>query len=828
MHLRGIAKREQMKQAYRERRGFTLFATTAQDIRYAVRVIRKNRGFTITSIAVLALAIGANTAMFSVLNAVLLRPLPYSSPEQLAMLWSEVSNQNLRQGRSAYWNVEQWRSQSQSFADMAVFDGASGTLTTADSTEKISIARISPNLFALLGVRPLLGRTFSAKEADQSQRLVLISYGFWQTRFRGSRAAIGASIDLDGIASRVIGVVPATFPTFLADADVWEPYTLSPNWAAVRRARGSGFWAVIARLRPNVTFEQAQSEMNVIAGRLDEQLPASERGRGISVVPLKLQVTGPKARLALWMLTGAVFCVLLIAATNVASLSLTRSAKREREIAIRAALGASRARIVSQLLAENLTLAVISGLLGLFVAQVCIQLILTVKPGNLARLNEVGLDTHVLGWALALCLFTGVLVGFAPAITMARRNLTRSSQEEARGVSGRVAAQGIRHILVVAQFALAIILLAGAGLLIRSLLSVQNVDPGFRPERVLSAQLATSASMSTGQRAIFYDRVLEQIESLPGVESAGITENFLISSNPERMLTTEARAGTVSAHLRLRSDAVSGRFFKTVGTRLLRGRLFSAQDRPDSPRVAIINEAMARRLWPGRDPVGKRFKMGEIDPGWITVVGVVGDMRRQGLENEPIPQMFEPMAQDPSRLATLLVRTSTDDPLGIVGSVRAAVRRVEKYVPVYGVTTLANQVGAFLTERRFQTWLLAAFSAIAVLMSAVGIYGLIHYSVATRTQEIGIRMAVGAHSGQILRMVIGEGLKLSLGGLGLGLIGALYVAEAGRSLIFGVRATDPWTFAAVSLLLVAVAIAACYFPARRAAKVEPLTSLRQE
>jgi predicted permease len=826
--LRSFGGIEPMKEEYRERRAFTLVETVARDIRYAVRVLRKSPDFTITSVAVLALGIGANTAMFSVLDAVLFRPLPYRSPEQLAMLWSEVPSQNLREGRSSYWSVQQWRNQSESFADMALFDGASVTLTGADYAEKISIARISPNFFTLLGVQPLLGRTFSAEEAEQRQRLALISYRFWQTRFGGSPEVIGASINLDGLPSRVIGVIPATFPTFLADADVWEPHTIVPDWEVLRSARGSGFWAVVGRLRPNVTFEQAQAEMSAIARRLDEQLPASERNRGISVVPLRLQVTGPRARLALWMLTGAVFCVLLIAATNVASLSLARSASREREIAIRAALGASQARIVQQLLAENLTLAIISGLLGLFVAQAGIRLILAAKPGNLARLNDVGLDSQVLTWCLALCFVTGIVVGLAPAMTVARRNLRPSGQEGGRGIAGGIAMRGIRRGLVASEFALAIILLVGAGLLIRSLLSVQSVDRGFRPERVLSAQLATSTFMANGQRANFYNRVIEQIESLPGVEHAGLIENFLISSSPEQMLTTDAGAETVSERLRLRSDAVTSELFKTLGTPLRRGRFFSAQDGPASPRVAIINDAMARRLWPGRDPVGKRFKFGESAGEWFTVVGVVGDMRRQGLEKEPVPQIFEPMAQDPSRLATLLVRTSLDDPLKMVGTIQAAVRRVEKDAPLYGVAAVEDQLGTFLSARRFQTSVLIGFAVVALLIAAIGIYGLMQYSVATRTQEIGIRMAVGAQGGEIFRMVIGEGLKLCLIGLALGLVGAFSLGWAGSTLLYAVTPTDPLTFISVSLLLTAVATAACYFPARRAMKVEAVVALRQE
>jgi predicted permease len=828
--MRSMGAIEPMKETYRERRAFALVETTLQDIRYAFRTLRKSPGFTITSVATLALAIGANTAMFSVLNAVLLRPLPYRSPEQLAMLWTERPSQNLREGRSAYWDIEQWRRQSKSFADLAVFDPVSATLTDADRAERIGVARISPNFFPLVGVQPLAGRIFSETEAVERQRLALISYRFWQTRFGGSYEAVGASIELDGLPYRIIGILPATFQFAKLEADVWQPHTMFPDWEVRRGLRGAGSWFVVGRLRPNVTFEQAQAEMNAIARRLDEQSPASERNLGISVVPLSLQVTGPKVRLSLWMLTGAVLCVLLIAATNVASLSLARSADREREMAIRAALGASHTRIVRQLLAESVTLAITSGLLGLLVALAGIRLILAFKPAELARLNESALDARVLGWTLALCLVTGILVGLAPAMTVARGKLRPSGQEGGRGIAGGVAGRRIRRALVVTEFGLAIILLAGAGLLIRSLWSVENVDPGFRPERVISMQLSSPDFKVMTQRANFYNRVLEQIESLPGIESAGIIENLFVSGSPEQTVIVEGSAGIVSERLRFRSDGISAGFFKALGVPLLRGRFFSAADGPDSPRVAIVNDSMARRLWPGHDPVGQRFKLGAGDSGdvWFTVAGVVGDMRRQGLEIEPIPQMFVPQAQDPSRLATLLVRTSQDDPMKMVGAVEAAVHRVEKHAPVYHVATLENRLGAFLTQRRFQTSLLIGFSVVALVIAAIGIYGLIQYSIATRTHEIGIRMAVGAQAGEIFRMIIREGLKLSLTGLVLGLIGALWLGRAGASLLFGVSATDPLTFITVSLLLTGVATAACYFPARRAMKVEPIVALRQE
>ena len=825
--LRSFGGIDPMKEKYRERRGFALVETVMQDLRYAVRTLVRSAGFTATSVTVLALAIGANTAMFSVLNAVLLRPLPYESPEQLAMLWTEMPNQGVREGRSAYRDVEEWRSQSRSFADMAVFDPVSATLASDAGAEHISVARVSPNIFPLLGLQPAHGRVFSAREAEQRQRLALISHRFWQTRFGGSFDAIGATIELDGARFQVVGILPAGFRFEGLDEDVWEPHTMFPDWETRRSERGTGSWFVIGRLRPNVSLEQAQAEMNAIARRLDAQLPSGDRNRGISVVPLSRYVVGSRSRLALWMLTGAVFCVLLIAATNVASLSLARSASREREIALRAALGASRARIVRQLLTESLTLALFSGLLGLLLGRAGIRLILAFRPADLARLDEIRLDPQALGWALALCLLTGILVGLTPAVAFVRRNLRPSG---GRSIAGGVATRRIRRVLVVTEFALAIILLVGAGLLIRSLWSVENVDPGFRAERALKLDLSSPDFKGNAQRADFFNRVLEQIESVPGVESAGIIGNLFFGGNPEQAVTAEGEARPIFEHLRLRREEVSAGFFKAIGTPLLRGRFFSAADGPDSPPVAIINDAMVRRLWPGRDPLGRRFKLGSADSdrAWFTVVGVVGDMRRQGLEHDPIPQMFEPLAQNPSRLETLVVRTTTEDPLKMVGALRAAVHRVDKNVPVYGIATLEDQLGAFLTQRRFQTSLLIGFSSIALLMAAIGIYGLIQYSIATRTHEIGIRMAVGARAGEIFRMVIGEGLKLSVTGLALGLIGALWLGRAASGLLFGITPADPLTLISVSLLLTAVAIAASYFPARRAMKVDPISALRQE
>jgi predicted permease len=797
----------------------------ARDVRHARRSLRNSPAFTTAAAATLALAIGTNTAMFSVLHAVLLRPLPYRSPEQLAMLWTEDPAQNLREGRSALWDVEQWRSHTQSFAEMATFDAVSMTLTAEDGAEQIVGASISPNLLSLLGVQPVLGRNFSTDDADERQRLVLINHRFWQARFGGSTDAVGATIVVDGVPSQIIGVLPADFQIARLDADVWKPHLRSEG----QSVRGGDTWFVIGRLRPRVTFEQAQAEMSAIARRVNEPLPLAERNRGISVVPLSLSLVRPESRLALWMLGGAVLFVFLIAAANVTSLSLARSIARTREMAVRAALGASAGRIVRQLLAESVLLAAVSGMIGALLAFVGIRLIRAFGPTTLPRLNEIALDLRALAWAVAISLLAGILVGLAPAFAMLRRDLRPSGEESGRSVSGGTATRRIRRALVATEFALAIVLLVGAGLLVRSWWYVTSIDPGFRPERVLVIELSTPTTFSApAQRSDLYQRVLEQIQAVPGVQSAGIIGDLFIANSRDQVVTIERDDGTVSERLRLRGDEVSTDFFKAMGTPLLRGRFFSVGDGPNAPPVAIINDAMARRSWPGHDPVGRRFKLGP--PGserpWYTVVGVVTDMRRQGMEREADPQMFVSLAQNPPRSVDILIQTSSDDPLAMAGALRAAVRRVENDAPIYGVAPLAQQLGTYLTQRRFQTSLLTGFAVVALLMAAVGIYGLIQYSVATRTQEIGLRMAIGAQRGDIFRMMIGEGLMLSLTGVALGLLGAWWLGSASSSLLFGVTASDPLTFTAVSLLLTAVAIAACYFPARRATRVDPMLALR--
>ncbi len=797
-----------------------------QDIRYALRGLRKHPGYALIAILTLSIGIGANTAMFSVLNALVLRPLPYPSPAQLAMLWTEMPNQQLREGRSAFRDVEQWQRQSKTFEDMSVSDGVSVWLTAPGELERISVVRASPNFFSLLGVQPVRGRVYSNEEADERRRVAVVSYQFWQTRLGGSDAAIGKTIEIDDLPSEVIGILPASFKFPGGAAEVWEPHTMFSDWES-RRTETSGSWMVLGRMRPGITVEQGQDELSAIARRLDEGRGASEQKRGVSVVPLSVHAVGSRTRLALWMLTGAVFCVLLIGMTNIASLSLARNAGREREMALRAALGANRGRVLRQLFVESLTLAVLAGIAGVLVALGAIRVIVALKPGNLA-LDGIGLDGTMLVSTLGLSILTGVLVALAPAITTGRLNLRPALHDGGRAASAGSSARLVRRALVVAEFALAIVLLAGAGLLMRSLLHVQNVDLGFNPERVLSLQLSLPPAQTSVQRAEHYRQVLEQLDALGQVEDAGIVGDLFVSGNAEQVISIEGSPDPLR-RLRLRRDEASSGFFTTLRVRLLRGRLFSSGDGPDAPRVAIVNDAMATRLWPGEEPIGRRFKFGApaSNSPWFTVVGLVADMRRQGIEIDPVPQMFEPLAQNPSRLATLLVRTSTD-PLSAVGTLRAAISRVDGKAPVYGIATLASRLTDFQAERRFQTSLLAAFSLAALFLAAIGIYGVIQHSIATRTREIGVRMAIGADRRDIFRLMVAEGMTLSLTGVVLGLIGALWLGNLGSSLLFGVAATDVPTYAGVSLLLTAVAAVGCAVPALRAARVDPVIALRAE
>jgi len=807
----------------RERWTFALLDAAAQDVRYAWRSLCKSPGFALTAVGVLALAMGASTAAFSVVHAVLLRPLPYRAPERLAMLWSEDLSHGFREGRSALWEVERWRAESRSFEGLAAFDGMTMFLSGVDGVEQITGAGVSPNLFALLGVQPVLGRGFTAEEAGQRQRVVLIGHRFWLARYGGSPSALGATLVLNGSPHQVIGVLPAGFKAARLDADVWEAH------ATPTAANSNEAWLVVGRLRAGVTLGQAQAEMAAIARGGREQRPAEARNRTVAVVALEAYLVGAQARLGLWMLGGAVFCVFLIAAANVTSLSLARSVARRREMSVRAALGASRGRVVRQWLTEGLLLAAAAGALGTLLASTALDLIRAYGPANLPRLEEIGLDAPALAWAAGVSLLAGALVGLSPAVA-ALRGLG-NGLEGGRSVAGGMGVGPVRRALVVADFALAILLLAGASLLLRSWMNVNGIAPGFRPERVLTMEISAPRELDLPAKRAFYQRLLETIQAMPGVEDAGLMGELFKDNNREAAVTVERAGGTISERLQFGSEEISPEVFRALGTPLRRGRFFTLADGPDALPVAMINEAMARRWWPGGDAVGQRFHRGARDSGepWYTVVGVVADVRAQGPEREAFPQMYVPLAQSaPPRNVDLFVRAASGgDPQALAGPLRTAVRGVDKNASLGVVTALEQQFGAYTAQRRFQTALLLDFALVALLMAAVGIYGLIQYSMAARTQEIGIRLAIGAQAGQIFRLVLAEGLKLALAGWALGLMAAWWLGQASAGLLYGVTPTDPVTFLAVSGLLAAVATAACYVPARRAMRIEPIQALRQ-
>ena len=794
----------------REAWGWASAEALLQDTRGALRAIRRNPAFSAVAAGTLALAVGVNVVMFSVLNTVLFRPLPYRFPDELVMLWTETRSEDLRENRSAFWNVEEWRRQSRSFRDMAVFDGVALTLTHEGETQRVQGARVSPNLFPLLGIEPGHGRSFSAGEAAERRRLALVSHRFWQARFGGSLDALGASVELDGRPSTIVGVLPDGFRFGSLDADVFEPHTLFPDWEARRLVRGRDSWFVVGRLRPGVTVEEAQAEMSTIAGRLDAEMPVAERNRGVRVVPLTRHVVGARSRLALWMLMAAVGCVLLIAAVNVANLWLARSLGRGREVALRAALGAGPGRIVRQHLTESTTLALGAGVAGTLLAVVGLDLVRalgSVEAVAVARLDEVRLDAGALGWSLVLSLLMGIAVGLAPALLW-RRHLRGFGGADGRAAAGGVAARTIRRALLVAEVALAVVLLVGAGLLVRSWWQVEGVDPGFRPERVLAMQIGAPALMAPAQRADFYRRALERIEALPGVERAGFISDAFIGGSPERTLTTEREGEAVSARLQYRSDEVSEGLFQAFGTRLRGGRFFLPRDGPASPRVAIVNDALARRLWaPARTRWGGASSGDRPTP------------RAPGSPSSALSTTCGVRAWRQSRFHRYSSRSPRTRPgpascssaprAGIrrdaAAAVQAAVRQLDSRAPLYGVSTLETRLRAFYAPRSLQTSIVVGFAAVALLMAAIGIYGLMRYAVSTRTKEIAIRMAVGTGRADIFRMVVGDGLVLTGAGVALGLLGGAWVGRAARNLLFEVGPLDPATFIGGSALLLSVA-----------------------
>ncbi|HWS87819.1 MAG TPA: ABC transporter permease [Pyrinomonadaceae bacterium] len=805
--------------------------TLLQDLRYGLRVLWKAPGFTAVAVLALALGVGANTAIFSVVNGVLLRPLPFAEPERLVMVWMDNRVMGLREDLNSYPNYVAWRDEGRAFEHLAAFTSSSPTLTSErGEPERLQGASATANFFGALRVQPALGRLFTAEEEAEGQDgVVVIGHGLWRRRFGGQPDIVGQQITLNGRSRTVIGVMPQGFK-FPSEAEVWVP--LAPP-ASLREQRQSFWLSMVGRLKPGATVEGAQAELSAVAARLEKEFPDSNQGYGAYVVSLHEQVVG-RVSTALWVLLGAVGFVLLIACANVANLLLARAAAREREIAIRRALGAGRARLIRQFLTESVLLALVGGALGLLLAVWGVDVLVALAPSDLPRLDQVGVDGRVLLFTVGISVGTGLLFGLAPALQAAQGDLNESLKEGGRGGGEGARGRRVRNALVVAEVALALVLLAGAGLMIKSFLRLQEVDLGFNAEHVLSMRVQLSGTnYREGARAVaFYEQLVERIEATPGVQAAAAVGTVFLSSTPNSSwFSIEGRpAFPPNERVEVPIDPVTPNYFRAMGVPLLKGRAFDARDRQDAPAVTVVNETFARRFFPGEEAVGKRIKYGppDSDGQWITIVGVVGDTRRTGFDAAVRPETYLPHAQAPARGMMLVVRSSAADPSALANAVRGAVSSLDREVPVFQVRTLDELLSGMMAQRRLNMLLLAIFAGVALLLAAVGIFGVMNYAVSQRTHEIGLRVALGAQGRDILRMVVGQGMALVLAGLVLGLVCALALTRLMSSLLYGVSAADPVTYAGIALLLAAVALLACYLPARRAMKVDPMEALRYE
>jgi len=809
--------------------------TLIQDLRYGARMLLKKPGFTLIAVLTLALGVGANTAIFSVVNAVLLRPLQYSDPDRLVQVWQNLPQLGLNQVTVSAPEFLDYKDQNRVFERMAAFRPQGFTLTGGAEPERIFGARVSADLFSLLGVAPALGRTFLLEE-DQigGPRAVILSHGLWQRHFGSDTTLIGKSLTLDGESFTVVGVMPPgfQFPP-QAQNELWANVPFDANDLNRRGWRPLG---VIARLKSGVSPDQVNAELKAIAGRF----PASGIVPSAYAVSLQEQVVG-RVRRALLVMLGAVSFVLLIACANVANLLLSQAAARQREMAIRAAVGASRSRLFRQLLVESLPLALLGGGVGLIVAVWIVELLVSVNPGNLPRANEIDIDLRTLGFTLSVSLLTGVVFSLAPAWQFSKLDLNESLKEGGRGTSVSFRRFSLRSLLLVSEVALSLTLLIGAGLMINSFARLLRVDPGFDPRGVLTMQMALPQSKyaEIQQRAFFFEQALDRIRRLPGVQSAGMTSALPLTGNPDFGFTIEGRTPSAPGDVPQTGwRAISPDYLQTMGIPLRRGRYFSGQDHEKAAVVAIINETMARRFWSDEDPLGKRIKLGgpQRPYPWMEIVGIVGDVKHDGLDTLVGPEMYMPYAQTPfSQMpaglrfpAMSLAARSGSDHDSLAAAMRAEIKALDKDQPVTNIRTLDQLLADSISQQRFYLLLLSFFASIALILAAVGLYGVVSYTVKQRTHEIGVRMAFGARAGDVLGLIIKFGMKLTLIGALIGLAGALTLTRLMRTLLFDVSATDPLTFIVVALLLTGVALLACWIPARRATKVDPMIALRTE
>ena len=789
-----------------------------QDLRYGIRMLRKNPGFTFVAVITLSLGIGANTAIFSVVNGVLLNALPYSQPEQLTMIWPDS------EGITSYPYFADWRDRNHTFQGMAGMATRNFDLTGGGEPEKIRAARVSANFFQLLGVSPVRGRGFTAEEDQPGRdRIVVLSHGLWQRRFGGDPGILNQTISLDGVPHIVVGIMPPEFK-FPEKAEIWKP--LGPS-ESDRTSRGFFWFNVVGRLKPGVTRAAAQADLDVVSKQIADQLGSQKRffaDYAVKVVPL-LEHTVGSIRKNLMILFGVVLLVLLIACANVANLMLARAASRQREVALRAALGAGRWRIVRQLLTENMLVAVLGGTLGVLLAWWGLRLLLGLSPANIPRLENIRLDGRVLSFTFALSLLTGLIVGLVPALQTTRLELSQTLKEGGSAGGGGGRAQRIRGVFIVAEVALTLALLIGAGLLVRSFWRLQQVDPGFKTDHLLTLRLTLLRSKyPERQVGLFFDQLQERLSALPGVEAVSAA-----TDRPHSGAFTVEHRPPNEEELELPFSAVQPNYFQTMGIALRTGRAFTAEDTRDRPKVAIVNETFVHRYFPGEDPIGKRFTFGGASPDaqWLTIVGVVGDTSRQGLDQPIRIESWMPHAQWPSSSMEVVLRT-TGDPLALSRAVRQTVWSFDRNLPIPSLQTMEQILSERVALRRWNMLLLGLFALVALMLTAVGISGVMSYAVTERTHEIGIRMALGARGTDVLWMVVWQGMSLALLGVALGLGAALALTRVMEHLLFNIKATDPATFAGIALLLTSVALLAAYLPARRATKVDPMVALRHE
>ncbi|HLN97219.1 MAG TPA: ABC transporter permease [Pyrinomonadaceae bacterium] len=802
-----------------------------QDLRYAIRTLLNKPGFTLIAVITLALGIGGSTAIFTVVDAALLRGLPYKAPDRLYHLWESTPQKEFAQREFSYPDYQDYQ-KNQVLEGLAAYTGGGGILSGRGEPERIFAPSATANFFSVLGIDPVIGRTFQPGEDNPgAPRVTVLTYAMWQRRFGGDPGIVGQSLTLNGDIYTIIGVLPASFQFALRPADLWRPYQPTEAQLTRRFMHGTN---LIGRLKPGVGVQQAQSELSVIAKRIEDENKQSHAGTGLRLIPLQEQVIG-QVRPILLVLLAAVGFVLLIACANVASLLLTRSLSRQKEVAIRAALGASRWRVIRQLLTESVLLSLAGGATGLLLAYWGIGALVAALPENqlnaLPFLRSLHIDAGILAFSFFLSLLTGIVFGLAPALQSSRLDLNEVLKEGGRTTAGG-SGHRLRGALVMTEIALAVVLLVGAGLMMRSLLRLLQSNVGFNPERLLTMTVVLPAAKYTevNRQIEFFDQLKQRVQSLPGVKGAGSvnilplqagnTTRFNIEGDPVPPPGQETEANI---------RVVDETYFQTLGVPLIAGRMFDERDNADSPVVVMIGKNVADRLFAGRDPVGRRLVYAGVQAPPMQIVGVVGDVKIGGLDDALRPVLYYPFRQNAAPATSLVVRT-TGDPNALAATIRSETRNLEPEVALFNVRAMEQLISdspaAFM--RRFPALLISIFAGIALLLASVGIYGVVSYSVSQQTHYIGVRMALGAQAADILKLVLRQGLTLVLAGMALGIIGALGLTRLLRSLLFEVQTTDTATFAFVISTLFLVALFACYIPARRATKVDPLVALRYE